>query len=83
MKEDILQTILEQIYENPKTKIQVDLENQILEVTDLNLKINFYIDAYKKTCLLNGYDDFDYILNQREAIEQFEQNRTDAFFLQT
>ncbi len=81
VEEDILQTILQQIYQNPETKIQVDLEKQTVEVPDLNFNITFDIDAYKKTCLLNGYDDFDYILNQKEAIEQFEQNRVDAFFL--
>ncbi len=81
VEEDVLQIILNQIFKNPETKIQVDLESQTLEIPDLDLNITFDIDAYKKTCLLNGYDDFDYILNQKETIAQFERNRTDAFFI--
>ena len=36
----------------------------------------FEINGYKKTCLINGYDDIDYLISQKEKIEQFElQNR--------
>jgi 3-isopropylmalate/(R)-2-methylmalate dehydratase small subunit len=32
----------------------------------------FDINSYKKTCLLNGYDDIDYLLNSKKEIEEFE-----------
>jgi 3-isopropylmalate/(R)-2-methylmalate dehydratase small subunit len=32
----------------------------------------FEINKYKKTCLLNGYDDIDYLLNIKDKIEAFE-----------
>jgi 3-isopropylmalate/(R)-2-methylmalate dehydratase small subunit len=41
--------------------------------------MNFEINTYKKTCLLNGYDDIDYIISQKEAIEAFEKNRAFSY----
>ena len=37
-----------------------------------NLSESFNIDPYKKTCMINGYDDIDYLLSKREIIEAFE-----------
>ena len=81
VKEDFLQQLLEAIYQNPATEIHVDLENQQLEIPSIGLSTHFEIKPYKKTCLLNGYDDIDYILNQKEVIKAFEAKRADAFFL--
>ena len=50
----------------------VDLQAQKLFVHDHGLEINFDINTYKKTCLLNGYDDIDYLVSQKEKISQFE-----------
>ncbi|HLG38811.1 MAG TPA: hypothetical protein VI461_04045, partial [Chitinophagaceae bacterium] len=36
----------------------------------------FNISHYKKTCLLNGYDDIDYLLSMKEEIQQYETERT-------
>jgi 3-isopropylmalate/(R)-2-methylmalate dehydratase small subunit len=36
---------------------------------------NFDIDPYKKTCMINGYDDIDYLLSKKEMIEAFEIQR--------
>jgi 3-isopropylmalate/(R)-2-methylmalate dehydratase small subunit len=52
--------------------VQVDLANQTLAVPTLALTVPFDINPYKKACLLNGYDDIDYILSRRNAIERFE-----------
>lgn len=70
--DDFLQQLFLKIEANPATKVIVDLEKQSLQVTDSELFINFDINPYKKTCLLNGYDDLDYILSQKAAIEAFE-----------
>ncbi len=79
VSDDFLAKIFEQIERNPKTEIRVNLEEQILEVIDTELVTNFEINPYKKTCLLNGYDDIDYILSQKDAIEAFEKNRKLVF----
>jgi 3-isopropylmalate/(R)-2-methylmalate dehydratase small subunit len=49
----------------------VNLENQSLSIGD-HLTTFFDIDSYKKTCLLNGYDDIDYLTSEKNAIEAFE-----------
>ena len=70
---------LSQIFEliqTEKTSVaKIDLEAQLFSVPKANLNIPFELNAYKKMCLLNGYDDIDYLLSQKEAIEAFEQNR--------
>ena len=70
---------LSQIFEliqTEKTSVaKIDLEAQHFSVPKANINIPFELNAYKKMCLLNGYDDIDYLLSQKEAIEAFEQNR--------
>ena len=72
--EDILQTIFSEIENNPLTEFTIDVENQVLEFNEYN--IYFEIDPYKKICLINGYDDMDYLLSQLDKIEAFEQQKT-------
>lgn len=72
---DFLKVLLETIKEHPETVITVDLEKQELTVKNTNFKTSFDIDPYKKTCLLNGYDDIDYLLSKLEIIEEFEKSR--------
>lgn len=74
IKEEELQALLQSIMTNPETRLQVHLENQTLKYQQQTLQ--FPINAYKKQCLLNGYDDIDYLLAMREEIEQYEQRRT-------
>jgi 3-isopropylmalate/(R)-2-methylmalate dehydratase small subunit len=55
--------------------ISVCLENQTITIDATGAIETFEINAYKKTCLLNGYDDIDYLLSNKAAIENFEKNR--------
>jgi 3-isopropylmalate/(R)-2-methylmalate dehydratase small subunit len=52
--------------------ISVCLENQTITIDATGAVETFEINAYKKTCLLNGYDDIDYLLSNKAAIENFE-----------
>jgi len=70
VSEDFLQKIFAAIGEDPKTTIDVDLEKQTISVDGHSE--NFEINNYKKTCLLNGYDDIDFLLSIRGEIENFE-----------
>ena len=54
----------------------VNLPEQTLHVPAHDATIHFDIDAYKKECLINGYDDIDFLVSQKPAIEAYEQNRT-------
>jgi len=55
--------------------LSVCLENQTITIDATGAVETFEINAYKKTCLLNGYDDIDYLLSNKVAIENFEKNR--------
>jgi len=69
---DFLSKLLKQVEVNPETEIEVNLEKQTISVKDSELSEDFEIDAYKKTCMINGYDDIDYLVNNKELIEAFE-----------
>lgn len=73
---EVLQQLFAAIEKNPATQAKIDLEAQELQVPDAGIVVPFELNAYKKMCLLNGYDDIDYLLSQKEAIEAFEQNRS-------
>ena len=70
---DYLADLLKTITQNPETLISINVEQQMIE---FNGKIaKFELDSYKKICLLNGYDDIDYLINNKAAIEQYERER--------
>lgn len=73
---EFLKEIISKIQANPETNLIVDLEQQTLAVENSNLIESFEIDAYKKICMINGYDDIDFLINNKDKIEAFEVNRT-------
>ena len=72
VSESFLQALLQQIQEDPTTMVRVDVEAQRLELIGTELSTGFDIDPYKKTCLINGYDDIDYLVSKRAVITAFE-----------
>lgn len=52
--------------------ISIDVDKQTITIDATGEQEIFDINPYKKTCLLNGYDDIDYLLSNRQAIEEFE-----------
>ncbi|GIL24599.1 MAG: 3-isopropylmalate dehydratase small subunit [Bacteroidota bacterium] len=70
VSDKFLQTLLEAIQQNPKTEVTVDLINQQISVNGKSEK--FEINAYKKECLINGYDDIDYLLSLNKEIREFD-----------
>ena len=70
VSESFLQKIFGAVEKDPSTEIQVNLEKQTISV--VGEKESFDINSYKKTCLLNGYDDIDFLLNSKKEIEEFE-----------
>jgi len=57
------------------TELTVDLEQQTIRINSTGEQEHFDINPYKKTCLLNGYDDIDFLLSNKAAIETFEKQR--------
>lgn len=72
VSEPFLSDLLNEIESNPETVIQVNLEEQKISIEGKNISEKFEIDPYKKTCMINGYDDIDYLVNNKELIEAFE-----------
>jgi len=70
VSDQFLNELLETIQANPKNEITVDLENQAISFN--GKKESFDINAYKKTCLMNGYDDIDYLLSLNNEIREFD-----------
>ena len=69
----VTDAFLQQIFaQGPDDTLTVDLENQTIVIDKTGATETFDINAYKKTCMLNGYDDIDYLLSMKEAIEKFE-----------
>jgi 3-isopropylmalate/(R)-2-methylmalate dehydratase small subunit len=74
VSDEYLKELFESIDRKPTTRIVVDLETQSIhfEGKDVTVKEKFEISPYKRTCLLNGYDDIEYLLSMKEEITAFE-----------
>jgi len=71
---EFLKKLMKTVKNNPNTQIEVNLEDQYIACDKVKDKEYFEIDAYKKTCLINGYDDIDFLLSKKAEIEDFEQD---------
>ena len=71
VSDDFLKKVFALIQKNPSTQIIVDLTNQTVVLEDGSTE-SFEINAYKKTCMTNGYDDIEYLLSLRDEIKHFE-----------
>lgn len=74
ISEDFLSKLFDAIEKNPSAKIKVDLVNQTITLVESGESESFEINSYKKECLLNGYDDIDYLLSLKDKIVAFEQS---------
>ena len=72
VSETFLAAIFKAVENDPHAELRVNLEKQEVIILPTSQKENFEINAYKKTCLLNGYDDIDYLLSIKDKIVEFE-----------
>jgi 3-isopropylmalate/(R)-2-methylmalate dehydratase small subunit len=70
VSDNFLRKIFGAIENDPATQITIDLQNQTISFG--NEQEKFEINAYKKECLMNGYDDIDYLLSLRGEIGEFD-----------
>lgn len=75
VSEPFLQELFVTIEKDPSAKITVDLGAEKIINESTGNSEQFEINAYKKMCLINGYDDIDYILSGKDDIEAFEAKR--------
>lgn len=69
------QELFDTIAKNPQAEVRVDVPEQTVENITTGKKEHFEINAYKKYCLTNAYDDIDFLLENKDRIEAWEQNR--------
>ena len=67
---------------DPAAVVRVDLPEQTVTNLKTGHSEKFEIDAYKKLCLLNGYDDIDFLLSHKKDIEGFEQKRNASRYIE-
>src|ERR1043166_7115305 len=72
VSEDFLQKIFAAVNRDASVELEVNLEQQYIKIVSTNEQESFAISDYKKTCLLNGYDDIDYLINMKNEIETYE-----------
>lgn len=72
VSESFLQELFDSIYADPKTEVEVNLSEQIITNKATGRVERFEINAYKKLCLLEGLDDIDYLLANKDKIEAWE-----------
>lgn len=77
VSKEFLEALFQSILENPKNELSIDLQDQKIEISGKNLSEKFEIDPYKKTCMINGYDDIDFLISRKKAIKNFEENQPD------
>ncbi len=75
VSEVFLVELFDAIYANPKTEVMVDLPNQTITNMATGKSEHFEINAYKKHCLINGLDDIDFLVENKDKIEAYEQAR--------
>lgn len=69
VSDDFLQKIFKQ---DSNATLTVDLENQKIIIDNTQEEETFEINSYKKNCLLNGFDDIEYLVSIKDDIEKFE-----------
>lgn len=75
VSKEFLEHLLQDVTSHPETLVKVNLEQQTIAIEGSDLSEMFAIDPYKKTCMINGYDDIDYLINNKKLIEAFEANK--------
>lgn len=67
-----LEELMDYSETNPGGTVCVDLPNQFITISSMGREEKFDINPYKKECLMNGYDDIDFLLNNMDEIYEFE-----------
>ena len=73
VSEGFLAELFASIQRDPKTQVEVDLPNQTVTNKATGSSEHFEINGYKKHCLMNGLDDIDFLVENKQKTEQWEQ----------
>jgi 3-isopropylmalate/(R)-2-methylmalate dehydratase small subunit len=79
VSDSFLNKIFEAIENDSNAGLEINLESQSISISNSSEVEYFEMDPYKKICLLNGYDDIDFLLSQKAIISTFEENNRYPF----
>ncbi len=82
LKNGLLAIVLDEaehrwLLSNPGTELSIDVREQVIELPDGG-RIHFQLEPFARHCLLNGVDQLGFLLQQAEAITQYEQQQEKA-----
>ena len=80
--EEFRDSLLKSINDNPESRVKVDLPAQTITDMSTGRSESFSINSYKKYCLMNGYDDIDYLMSRSADIEAFEKARDSKRYIE-
>ena len=72
VSKEFQQELFDSIAANPQTEVKVDVPNQTVTNLATGNSEHFDINSYKKYCLMNAYDDIDFLLSNKDKIEAYE-----------
>lgn len=72
VSDTFLNQIFDEVQKNAKTEVEVDLPEQTITILSTGASEEFEINPYKKECLINGYDDIDYLVSLKDKIVEYE-----------
>ena len=76
ISDDLLKKLTTLVQNKPNTKVKIDLEKQTFTILSTGDSVKFAINPYKKDCLLKGLDDIDFLLNMKNLITGYENNKS-------
>lgn len=76
VSEGFLQELFDSIAKDPKTEVEVNLPLQSVTNKATGASEHFDINGYKKHCLMNGLDDIDFLLANKDKIESYEKQNS-------
>ena len=79
VSEGFLSELFASVKSNPKATVTVNLVEQTITNNEAGRSETFEINPYKKDCLLNGLDDIDFLLSNKDKIEEFEKQRVYSY----
>lgn len=79
VSEGFLKSLFAEIEKDAKTNVTVDLPAQTITIDSTGQQESFDINPYKKNCLLNGYDDIDFLLSNKDKIEEWEKKNVQTW----
>lgn len=72
VSDDFLKKIFDAVFADDHAEVEIDLNEQVIRISSTGEQESFEVNPYKKACLINGYDDIDYILSKKAQIEEYE-----------